>query len=385
MFNSITINYNDKTHTLGNLVECLLYYNDVYLIISKVEDLPSLWSKIGVDGLIRLREYGLHLFMSTNVAAYGSFFKNAEDIQFVSLANEDMLHRVCEKAVKQYYDNDLLNNEQRLIVEQYYKVSESFSYSSDTRSAVLNDVCNHYLHKEILQCQLKEIDSCISMFNPRIRYEFRPVANGFVFDTNMSIGILEEQTKRAGYIDMSFKHASLLLKMTEVYGIMEFAAKMNSSLSVSPTESIIVSCKQKDILTKYRVEEEQIKNFERVMVSSYSNVANVIDMGNKSIDDICTLLDCAQDFKKWKKSLPDENDFILEYQKALNDNIPWLQRQSGKVTRFFVTSAIGLIPGVGNIAGPLVGALDNFLLDKWISGAWKPSQFVNGELKKFVK
>lgn len=385
MFNSITINYNEKTHTLGNIVECLLFYDDVYLIISSVDDLPSLWSKIGVDGLIRLREYGLHLFMSTNVAAHGSFFKNAEDIQFVSLANEDMLHRVCEKAVKQYYDNDLLNNEQRLIVEQYYRVSESFSYSSDTRSAVLNDVCNHFLHKEILQCQLKEIDSCISMFNPRNRYEFRQVANGFVFDTNMSIGILEEQTTRAGYIDMSFKHVSLLLKMTEVYGIMEFAAKMNSSLSVSPTESIIVSCKQKDILTKYRVEEEQIKNFEKVMVSSFSNVANTIDKGNKSIDDICTLLDCAQDFKKWKKSLPDENDFVVEYQKALNENIPWLQRQSGKVTRFFVTSAIGLIPVVGNIAGTLVGALDNFLLDKWITGTWKPAQFVNGELKRFVK
>ena len=385
MFNSITINYNEETHTFGNLVECLLFYDDVYLIISRVEDLPSLWSKIGVNGLVRLRDYGLHLVMSTNVFAYGSFFKNAEDIQLVTLANEDMLRRVCEKAVKSYYNNDLLNNEQRLIVEQYYKVSESFSYSNDVRSTLLNDVYKHFLHKEILQCQLKEIDSHISMFNPQNKYEFRPVANGFVFDTNMSIGILEEQAKQAGYIDMSFKHASLLLKMAEVYGNMEFAANKNSSLSVSPSESIIVSCKQKDILTKCRLEKEQIINFEKVIVSSYSNVANAIDKGNKSIDDICMLLDCAQGFKEWKKSLSDENDFIVEYQKALNDNIPWLQRQSGKVTRFFVTSVIGLIPGVGSIAGPLVSALDNFLLDKWITGAWKPSQFVNGELKKFVK
>lgn len=384
MFKSITINYTKEAHTLGNIVECLLFYDNVNLIISKIEDLPSLWSKIGTDGLIRFLQYGLHLFIPTHVFAFGDFLKKYENIHLVTLNNVEMLYRVCEKSVKEFYASDTLTEEQKQLVNKYYDISESFSYSDDVRTSVINDICHRFVHKDIIQFQLKEINSDISMFDPKYKYEFKTVADGFVFDTNLLNGELEESAKKNGYPDMCFKHSSLVLRMAEIYGTMEFAAKMDSSLSVSPAESIIVSCKQNDILTKYRTEDNEIKNFEKCLLSSFPNVSDVVDVGCKSIDDICRLLDCAQEFKEWKNSLPNEKDFLTEYQKALKDNISWLQRTPGKITRFIITAALGGIPLVGSVLGPLSSGLDTFLLDKLINGGWKPAQFVNGELKRFV-
>lgn len=385
MFESIVVKYNKQCHTLGNIIECLLFYDEVNLIIDKIEDLPSLWSKIGIDGLIRLRNYGLHLYMATNTIGCGNITGRGEDIYYLNLCGESMRHRVCEKAVKDFYGTEMLDIEKQKIVQLYHDSSEDFTYSKEVRDSVHCDIYQNFLHKEILHAQLKEINSSISMFDSSRKYDFRQVDEGFVFNTNLLTGELEEEAKQQGYTDMRFKHAQFLIKLNEVYGVMELAAQKSSSLSVSPAESIIISCKQKDVLSRYTSDVCQIREFEKLGVSSFASIAEVVDSGEKSIDDICTLLDSAQEFKTWKRSLSSESDFLVEYNNALKSNLPWVQRLPIKWARFIVTSAVGLIPAVGSIAGPILSGFDAFVLDKWQVGGWKPAQFVNGMLKRFVE
>lgn len=384
MFESIVIKYNKHYHTLGNIIECLLFYDNVNLIVDKIEDLPSLWTRIGIDGLIRLKNYGLYLYMSTSTIGCGGITGKGEDVYYLQLSGESMRHRICEKAVKEFYETETLDSEKQKIVQLYHDASEDFSYSERARQAMHDDIYQHFVHKDILQAQLKEIGSPLSMFDPHNKYEFRKVSNGFVFNTTLLTGELEEQARRKGYVDMRFKHATFLIKLTELYGVMDLAADKNSALCVTPAESIIVSCKQKDILQRYSEEHTQIENFEKLEVSSFASIAEVVDSGEKSIDDICELLDCAQEFKDWKRSLSNESDFLVEYQKALQSNLPWVQRLPIKWTRLILTSGIGLIPLVGSVLGPVASGLDTFLIDKWQAGGWKPAQFVNGELKRFV-
>jgi len=384
MFDSIVIKYNKRYHSLGNLIECMLFYDEVNLIIDKIEDLPSLWSQAGIDSLIRLKDYGLHLYMSTNTIGCGDITGKCEDIYYFHLDGESMRHRICEKAVKDFYGLEVLDNDKQMIVQQYYEESDDFTYSEEVRDAVHNDIYRHFLHKEILQAQLKEINSSISMYDPSQKYEYRQVSNGFIFDTNLRTGELEEKAKQQGYTDMRFKHAPFIIKLNEVYGIMELAAQKNSSLSVSPAESIIISCKQKSILSQYVNEASLIANFERLEVSQFSNIAEVVDSGEKSFAEILNLLDKAKEFKKWKSSLPNESDFLVEYHNALKSNLPLVQRLPVKWLRYLITTGLGMIPVAGLIAGPAATGLDTFLVDKWKVGEWKPAQFVNGELKKFV-
>lgn len=385
MFESVVIKYNKHYHTLGNIIECLLFYDNVNLIIDKVEDLPSLWARTGIDGLVRLKNYGLHLYMATSTIACGDITGKGEDVYYFKLTEESMRHRVCEKAVKDFYEIETLDSEKQKIVQLYHDASEDFSYSERARQAMHDDIYQHFVHKDILQAQLKEIESPLSMFDPHNKYEFRKVSNGFVFNTTLLTGELEEQARRKGYLDMRFKHATFLIKLTELYGVMDLAAEKNSALCVTPSESIIVSCKQKDILQRYSEEHTQIGNFEKLELSSFASLAEVVDSGEKSIDDICELLDCAQEFKEWKSSLPSESEFLIEYHKALRANLPLMQRLPVKWARFIATTGIGAIPLVGTILGPVVSGLDTFLLEKWQVGGWKPAQFVNGELKRFVE
>jgi hypothetical protein len=56
-----------------------------------------------------------------------------------------------------------------------------------------------------------------------------------------------------------------------------------------------------------------------------------------------------------------------EYVELLR-RIPKVQSTPAKILRFIVTAAIGLIPGVGTIAGSLAGALDSFVIDRIARG-----------------
>lgn len=385
MFNSITIKYDKQSHTTGNIVECLLFYDSVCLIIDDRTDLPTLWTKIGIEGLERLRDYGLHLYVATNMPGCGKVNGKSEDVYLLSALSYSMRQRVCDISVKEFYGVEKLDADQQKIANHYYDILKEFTIPERVRDAVHDDIYTYFVHKEILQSQLREINSPISMFDPRNKYEFRRLDQGFIFDTNILTGELEEQAHALGYHDMCFRHASLLNKMTSLYGVMDLAAQIDSSLSVTPAESLIISCKQKSIISRYTHEAQQIADFEKYEVSEFVDIAKAIDDGGKTIDEIIELLESAQEFKQWKSSLPSESDFLLEYKKALQANLPWVQRLSGKIVRFIISSGIGAIPFVGTVAGPIASGFDAFVVDKWQRGLWKPAQFVNGSLKKFTE
>lgn len=367
-------------------MESLLFYDKVYLIISERTDLPLLWSKIGVDGLDRLKAYGLQIIMSSNIFAYGKLpVDGGEGLHRISLNGESLRHRILVKAALDFYNVQILNKEQEMLVQHYMDISAEYTYTKRIEDAVRDDIYQHFVHKEILQAQLKEINSPLSMYDPKNKYEFTHTINGCEHDINLATNELEEQAYQAGFPDMRFRLETFLIKIAEMYGVMEFAANNESSLSVSPAESLIVSCKQQDIFKRYSQDSTQIANFERLEVSQFSNIAEVVDSGEKSFTEILNLLDKAQEFKKWKSCLPNESDFLVEYQNALKSNLPLVQRLPVKWLRYLITTGLGMIPVAGLIAGPAATGLDTFLLDKWTIGGWKPAQFVNGELKKFVE
>lgn len=380
MFHSITINFDEKTHTLGNVIECLLFYDEVNLIVG-IEGMAKLWRAIGIDDLDKLCNYGLRIHILVDPVTCAELPGQGEDIWTFFLDRKDMRLRVFEKALGVVYATEQLDANQKRIATHYQELSKEYWHSPEAIKAVHDDIYYHSVHKKILQAQLEEIGSSISMFDAANQYEFRPVSKGFAFKTNMLCGELEEQAKQAGYADMFFKHQRFLMEMAEVYSLMDFAAEKDSTLFTSPSQSLMVSCKQRDILEKCCTEQRVIQEFERVETNSFNNLVSAVDSGEKTTSEIFELLDAAQEFKKWKSDLPDTVDFLLEYQKAMLSKLPWVQRTSGKVLRFIISIAAGFTnPAVGVVTS----AFDAFVLDKWKAGGWKPAQFVTGNLKKFM-
>lgn len=247
MFNAVTINFDRSTHTLGNLIECLLFYDEVFLIVG-MDELPILWSKFGINELEKLKDYGLSIFIAVNPVSCGNIPGFGEDIRTFTLVDYDMRQRVCDKAVGYFFGVEKLDAKQQQIANHYFDLSNSFRYSQNALNAVHEDIYSNFVHKKILQAQLEEIQYPLSMYDTKNKYEFRKVEKGFVFKTNILTGEIEERAKHLGYTDMYFRHQRLLMQMAMTYGIIEFAAEKSSTLCTSRSQSLIVSCKQESLL-----------------------------------------------------------------------------------------------------------------------------------------
>lgn len=74
----------------------------------------------------------------------------------------------------------------------------------------------------------------------------------------------------------------------------------------------------------------------------------------------------AREFRQWLRTLDQVSDEeIREQVESISEKISGAVHSSaGKTVRFAITTGVGLIPGVGQVAGPVVGALEQFALDK---------------------
>jgi len=102
-----------------------------------------------------------------------------------------------------------------------------------------------------------------------------------------------------------------------------------------------------------------------------------------------SVLKKSRDFKKWLSGVDPDQDLIKNYyaevtKKTIVDKLP------GKSVRWGIFTGAGLIAdavptgGIGTVIGLGLGALDKFYLDKLITG-WKPSQFIEEEVKEILK
>jgi hypothetical protein len=107
--------------------------------------------------------------------------------------------------------------------------------------------------------------------------------------------------------------------------------------------------------------------------------------------DIARLLEVRNDpkiddFRRWLASVHDVPD--EELAARLNDLRGCLgglaDSRSGKVVRFVVTTGVGLVPGIGTIAGALLGGLDMFVLEKLL-GKPGPVSFMNRTFSRIYR
>lgn len=380
MLQSLIIDFEPQCHTEGDLIESLLYYDEVHLIAS-MEGLEYLWRVIGVDMLEHLKEYGLKLHIATNQIGFADFPNWGEDVQFFHLQN--IQERIIEKSICNFYKE---RNSQKTNCDYwknyYIDNSEVFEYSDIALSGLHDDIYQNDIHKKILQAQCEELGIQISIF--KNKYEFHHIKNkGFVFKTNLQTGELELMAKEK-HTDFVFKHSNLLLKMAKIYGLMHFAAELNSSIYTTPCQSLMISCKQRDIIERYKNEQLSFRNFELINSIESRGIATAINSGERSWKEIYSLLEQAQVFKQWKKELPSDIDFVREFQKEIDKNVPWVQRTPLKVIRLLSAVLLGSFLGNGIAGSLLASTFDSFIIDKWKIGQWKPGQFVAGSLKKFT-
>ena len=106
MFDSITIHYIPKQHSIGKLAECLLFYDEVNIIL-RPNSLAHLLQNIGINELDDLRAFGLKIYIATDYFAAMPIGSGTR-IMLLQTPHTDMHYRMIEMAMKEYFQTDVI-------------------------------------------------------------------------------------------------------------------------------------------------------------------------------------------------------------------------------------------------------------------------------------
>jgi hypothetical protein len=213
---------------------------------------------------------------------------------------------------------------------------------------------------------------------------FRPArhADGrFTLDTNIAFDSLE----RVAGTPMD---ASLLLSYLASYrSKLMLASEYGADVDTNDIDGALLAAHVEGLLQRQArsVSTETVLRLQEETLGVGNTVAEAIRSEERSFDDLLLVLDKAERFRDWFRDQEPGTELIDEYwRKATEDS--WIQKLPAKTFRWmFATYLSAAVPGTaGIVAGAALGLFEMFILEKLVRG-WRPNQFVESELKPFVR
>jgi hypothetical protein len=192
-----------------------------------------------------------------------------------------------------------------------------------------------------------------------------------------------EYAKRYPVEHSSLTPSMVLAFAVEVRDTLETAASLDAEITCSPLRAQLIRSTVTGALLHADAAANAIESFVDITLDDARAIREAVNSGEKSIDDILTLLEAARPFKDWLKEKSPDAPLIKEYYRAIRSE-SWVDRLPGKSLRWAIFTAISAVVPGGALVGLGISAADTFLLDRLVKG-WKPNQFVDGPLSRFTK
>lgn len=204
--------------------------------------------------------------------------------------------------------------------------------------------------------------------------------SGFYVFTNIDLNSINRRRSEGNPPIEPLTIAHLLSSILEARADLALASFYSGDFVTSAVTSSIIQARHGELLRRSNLNLDSRRHFTEVTLPDTPCLAEVIDSGERSIDDFLVLLDRAGRFKDWLKAVnPDEN-IVRTYMRDISSD-GWIQRLPAKSLRYVLTLALDTTnPAVGFVSG----FIDNFLVEKLLSG-WRPNHFVSGRLLPFVQ
>jgi hypothetical protein len=166
-------------------------------------------------------------------------------------------------------------------------------------------------------------------------------------------------------------------------------SRLQSEFAVAPARALVAAHKFAEILSAAGQGTKIAEMFQETVVDDVPSIREVVNSGQKNFRDVALLVRQAEKFKEWLRKQGGSEDLRGSYCKEVA-HLDWADKMPPKTLRFLMMTAAGLIVGaatstvVGAVATAALSAGDTFLLDKLLKG-WKPSHFIEGPLKQFLR
>jgi hypothetical protein len=384
----------DEPIDVGFLAEALLFYQKVYLIADQGM-LKALILKSQPDVLLSFLESGfLEIFyLENNTGVYTEDSGTPYERHLPTLFSipDYAWQKHAPKLFSEAIGCSVKGG--RRYSKQFSKYVKPLSFDDSVRFETLEDISNGNYIRDAVAHFLKYQAPEYQLPNPLIfnidRVEIANYSDRFAVETNIDFG----KANKSYHKHISPKHSSLsvaylLSNLIEARGNWHFSSRFSSEVATDPVSSVIFSLKFNDLLAARKNSEEQISAFQDFIFDDARSISEVINSGERDFNDLWKLISEAAKFKHWLKDQQPNKQLVKEYFREVT-KASWVDRLPSKSMRWTIFNAAGLAidalgaGGIGKVLGLAVSAGDQFLLDKLLKG-WKPNQFIDESLKKFV-
>jgi len=174
-------------------------------------------------------------------------------------------------------------------------------------------------------------------------------------------------------------HANFLSEVLTARADMALASHYGCDFRTSSSSSEVLRLRHENILRRSGISASEVQEFRDVVLPEMPSVREVFDAGLRRPEEFFTLIDASRKFAAWASGLTPDEKLVGEYLRAAT-SAGWISGLQGKTMRFVIGGAIGVANPVAGFAASLA---DTFLLDR-IFGGWRPSHFVERNLKPFI-
>lgn len=174
--------------------------------------------------------------------------------------------------------------------------------------------------------------------------------------------------------------AHLTSALLDVTGDTVLAAHYGGEFYTSDVTSDLVRLRHADLMKRAGISARELQELKDVVLDDYPTICEVINSGARTFDEFLNLLDKSQKFRQWIQGLSPDAKVTHEYVREISAE-GWMASLPAKAVRYVLATTAGL---AGVIPGAVAGAVDSFVLDR-ISKGWRPSHFVDGRLRPFLK
>jgi len=201
----------------------------------------------------------------------------------------------------------------------------------------------------------------------------------FVF-TNLNLDAINKRRSEVSPPVEPLTIAHLLSNLLDARADLALASFYGGDFVTSKVTSAIIQVRHMELLRRANLNAASRHEFIEVVLPDSPSLAEVIDAGERTLDEFLLLLDKAARFKDWLKKVNPDEDLIRSYMRDISSE-GWIQRLPAKSLRYILT--LGL-DATNPVAGMVAGFMDNFVVEKLLSG-WRPNHFVTGKLGPFLQ
>lgn len=383
MFNSITIyraQSGPESLDLGLLAEAMVFYRDVHIFID-YDRFKTLAPVCGPDTLLAAMKegflrvsfvsdmIGLHTVTSANGAqTHVPVFMKIEEREFGAFAQK-FLQELTGKSGKG-----------RRLAEQYQRLVQATELNriEEQKAGLIYDLAD----TPFIESSVKALVSCAApTYSIPQDFFFRviPRDSGSRLETNLDIATVKAHSTLE---NSNLTPAHLLSQVLKAGSQVRLSAKEESELLLPPDTSAVAAL-------RFKSAEPGRQDFTDFVFPGGKSIRESVNSGSRTFEEVVKLVADGQRFKEWVNRQPESADLRQEYCRAIS-SFDWVDKLPNKSLRFLIFTAlstgIGLIasPDIGAAAGIALNSIDYFLVDKMSKG-WKPNQFVEGDLRQFLK